>query len=141
MSGQEGRLCLYLNTSILIRALEDPEAKGFLEECCRRHRCLVSSVHWLENWRDDTLARVRTLLGRLSVEEREVNIDKIGRRALAIVRARRWSESRLLDMMHLLAALKLDCDGVVAVDRFMSRRAKEYGLLYVNWYTGCPDDG
>jgi len=132
-----GELCLYLNTSIIIRALEDPEAKEFLAEC-RRHRCLVSSVHRLEDWKDDTLARARVLLEELGVEEHRVNTGRIGRRALAVIRARGWSESRLLDMMHVLAALLLDCDGIIAVDRFMARRAKEYGLLYVNHYTGCP---
>jgi len=40
--------------------------------------------------------------------------------------------------MHLLAAKILGCHGIVAVDRFIRSRAREYGLLYVNMYTGCP---
>jgi hypothetical protein len=138
VSTQQRRLRLYLNTSIIIRALEDPGAKEFLVECCRQHRCVVSSVHWLEDWKDDTLARARVLLEELGAEEHGVDAGRIGRRALAVIRARGWSESRLLDMMHVLAALLLDCDGIIAVDRFMARRAREYGLLYVNHYTGCP---
>ena len=43
--------------------------------------------------------------------------------------------------MHVLAALRLDCDGVIAVDRFIAKRVKEYGLLYVNQYTGAPRMG
>ena len=64
MSRERGEaLCLYLNSSILIRALEDPEAREFLEECCRRHRCAVSNVHGLEGWRPETLEAARELLG------------------------------------------------------------------------------
>ena len=138
VSIRQKTLCLYLNTSIVIRALEEHEAREFLVECCRRHRCVVSSVHWLEDWKDDTLGRARVLLEELGAEEHRVDTGRTGRRALAVIRARGWSESRLLDMMHVLAALLLNCDGIIAVDRFMARRAKEYGLLYVNHYTGCP---
>jgi len=59
---------LPLNTSIVIRALEDPAVRGFLEECCTRHRCVVGSVHGLEGWRPGTLEAVEELLGRLGVE-------------------------------------------------------------------------
>ena len=40
--------------------------------------------------------------------------------------------------MHVLAAVELGCQGIIAVDRFIARRAREYGLLYANQYTGCP---
>ena len=61
-------LCLYLNTSTVIRSLEDPLARGFLEECCTRHRCVVRSVHWEEPWKLETLREALELLERLSVE-------------------------------------------------------------------------
>ena len=82
--------------------------RGFLGECCRWHRCVVSSVHWFEDWRDDTLARARVLLEELGVEEHGVDAGGVGRRALAVMRARGRSESRLLDVMHVLAALLLE---------------------------------
>ncbi|OWJ54682.1 hypothetical protein Pdsh_06600 [Pyrodictium delaneyi] len=136
-----GRLRLYLNTSVVIRALEDPPppgARGFLEECCRRHRCLVSSVHWEEPWRPETMREAVELLERLGVENVGVDVRALARRAYRMAAERGWSPRRRLDLMHLLAAVELGCHGVVAVDRFIARRAREYGLLYVNHYTGCP---
>jgi len=100
-----------------------------LRNVCSRHTCVVSSVHWLERWRSETIARLCILLEELGVEEHRVDVGRIGRRALAVVRARGWSGSRLLDMMRVLAALPLDCNGIIAVDGFIARRAKEYGLL------------
>jgi len=40
--------------------------------------------------------------------------------------------------MYVLAAVEPGCQGIIAVDRFIARRAREYGLLYANQYTGCP---
>ena len=144
MSTQQRALCFYLNTSILIRALEDPKAKRFLEECCSRHRCIISGIHWLENWRRETREAANRLLEELGVDIAEFSnhaVSRINRRARLLIKNRGWSPRRTLDLMHVLAALQLDCDGVIAVDRFITRRAKEYGLLYVNQYTGCPEDG
>ncbi len=135
---REGGLCLYLDSSILIRALEDPEARRFLEECCARHRCVVSSVHGLEGWKDETLAAVEALLEGLGVERLEVDLDALVVEADQLVEERGWSPGRRLDLMHLLAASTLGCQGIVAVDRFVRRRAREYGFLYLNPYTGCP---
>ena len=131
-------LCLYLDTSILIRALEDQGARGFLAECCSRHRCVVSSVHWEEPWRSETLATARELLSELGVEAVEVDLDALVVEADRLVEERGWSPRRRLDLMHLLAAVELGCQGVIAVDRFVARRAREYGLRYVNNLTGCP---
>ena len=133
-----GRLCLYLNSSIVIRALEEPRTRGFLGECCRRHRCIISSVHWEEQWRPETLEEARELLGKLGVENVRVDVRALARRAYRIVAERGWSPRRRLDLMHVLAAAELGCQGIVAVDRFIARRAKEYGLLYLNHLTGCP---
>ncbi len=132
------RLCLYLNTSMLIRVLEDPEARGFLGECCRRHRCVVSSVHQLEGWRRETLEAVEQLLRVLGVERLDVDLDMLDSEVDRVLRGRGWSPRRTIDLMHVLAAKTLGCHGIVAVDRFIARRAREYGLLYVNHYTGCP---
>lgn len=132
------RLRLYLNTSIVIRALEEHGARGFLEECCRRHQCVASSVHWAEPWRPGTLVEAGRLLEGLGVERLEVDLDALVVEADRLVEERGWSPRRRLDLMHVLAAVELGCHGIVAVDRFIRRRAKEYGLLYVNHYTGCP---
>ncbi len=42
------------------------------------------------------------------------------------------SESRLEDVMHLLAARALGCRYILARDRFIWSNAKYYGLEYVN---------
>jgi len=131
-------LCLYLNTSTLIRALEDPGARRFLADCCSRHRCVVSNVHRLEGWREETMRVIGRLLERLGVEEWEVDLDQLDSAVDRLLRERGWSTKRTIDLMHVLAAVELSCQGIVAVDRFIGRRAKEYGLLYVNHYTGCP---
>jgi len=138
---QRKALCLYLNTSIVIRALEEETARAFLLECCSRHRCIVSSVHREEPWRPGTLEEADMLLEGLGVERLEVNIDALVVEADQLVEERGWSPRRRLDLMHVLAAKTLNCDGIIAVDRFIARRAKEYGLFYVNHYTGCPGDG
>jgi len=141
---QQRALCFYLNTSILIRALEDAEAGELLRECCSRHWCIISGIHWLENWRRETREAVTRLLEELGVDVAEFFnhvVSRINRRARLLIRNHGWSPRRTLDLMHVLAALRLDCDGIIAVDRFIARRAKEYGLLYVNQYTGCPENG
>ncbi len=138
---QRKQLCLYINTSMLIRALEDPGAREFLGECCSRHQCVVSSVHWREEWRRNTLTKLAGLLMGLGIATVEVNVEVLEEEATSLIEERGWSPRRLVDLMHVLAAVELGCHGVIAVDRFMARRAKEYGLLYVNQYTGCPKDG
>ncbi len=139
MPGERGEaLCLYLNSSVLIRALEDPEARRLLVECCTRHRCVVSSVHVREEWRPSTLDRVSGLLEELGVEEARVDVERLEDKALGLLEERGWSPRRMVDLMHVLAAVELGCQGIVAIDRFIRRRAKEYGLLYVNHFTGCP---
>ena len=134
----ETRRRLYLNSNPLIRAVDNPKAKEFLLECCRRHQCVVSSVHWLERWKPKTIEAVRELLEELGVEVHAVDVDALAEEAYRLTEERGWSPKRRLDLMHVLAAVELGCHGIVAVDRFIRRRAKEYGLLYVNTYTGCP---
>lgn len=130
---------VYLNTSLLVRAVAgDEAARRFLEECCKRHKCVVSSVHWREGWRRETREAVQRLLGDLSVRVVEVELLEVEDEAWRLLRLRGWSASRLLDLMHVLAAVRLGCDAVAAVDRFIRARCREYNLLYVNHYTGCP---
>ena len=123
---------------MLIRALEEPEARRFLMECCSRHHCVVSSVHWREEWKRSTLTLLAGLLRELGVATVEVDVEALEEKAASLIEERGWSPRRLVDLMHVLAAKTLKCHGIIAVDRFIARRAKEYGLLYVNQYTGCP---
>ena len=39
--------------------------------------------------------------------------------------------------MHVLAAVEFGYHGIVAVDRLIARRAREYRLLYLNHLTVC----
>ena len=98
-------LCLYLNSSVLIRALEEPGARGFLEECCTRHRCVVSSVHWREEWRRSTLTKLAGL-GELGVAAAEVDVERLEEEATGLIEERGWSPRRLVDLMHVLAAVE-----------------------------------
>ena len=130
---------IYINTSLLIRAVAgDDAARRFLEECCGGHECIVSTAHLLEDWKLETLLAVAALLARLGIRIEDVDIDDVRREALRLIEERGWSESRLLDVMHILAAVRLGCGAVAAVNRFIRSRCREYNLLYVNHYTGCP---
>jgi len=77
--------CIYLNTSILIRALEDEKSKAFLMMCCRRYECVVSSVHDLEKWKHDTLLELKSILGSIGVHKVDVDVDTLRRIATRIV--------------------------------------------------------
>jgi hypothetical protein len=99
-------------------------------------------VHLLEKWRPETIEAVKEFLEELGVaviDFSSYELSRINRRARLLVKAHGWRPRRAVNLMHVLAALRLDCDGVIAVDRFIGRRAKEYG--HVNQYTGCPGDG
>ncbi len=99
---------------------------------------MVSSVHWWEAWRESSLEHARALLRELGIEAVGLDVRRLRLRAMELVEERGWSPRRTVDLMHVLAAVELGCHGVIAIDRFIARRAKEYGLLYVNMYTGCP---
>ena len=143
MAGE--RPCAYVNTSIVIRALNPTEpdhekAEEILEECCRLCRCVYSSVHEYEMppGRFEELDEYLTGIGGEFVG---VDTDALEAQAVAIVRSRRLSEARVPDVMHMLAANALGCKYILARDRFIWRNAKYYGLEYVNWETHggrCP---
>ena len=95
-------------------------------------------MHSLEGWRPETLEAARELLEGLGVETVEIDVRRLRLLALSLVEEHGWSPRRMVDLMHVLAAVGLGCHGLVAVDRFIRRRAKEYGLLYLNHLTGCP---
>jgi hypothetical protein len=92
----------------------------------------------VEAWRESSLGHVQALLQELGVEAVEVDVRRLRLRAMELIEEHGWSPRRTIDLMHALAARTLRCQGIAAIDRFIARRAKEYGLLYVNHYTGCP---
>ena len=98
----------------------------------------MSNVHDLEGWRPETLEEARELLEELGVETVEVDLDVLDSAVDRLLRRWGWSSRRTIDLMHVLAAVELGCQGIVAVDGFIRRRAREYGLLYLNPLTGCP---
>ncbi len=136
--------CVYVNTSIVVRALNPAEpghegAKRILEECCSRCRCVYSTVHQYEipePYRQGILA----YLARYA-ELVQVDLESLRARARSIIVVRGLSASRELDLMHLEAASTLECRYILARDRFIWSNAKYYGLEYVNWETHggkCP---
>ena len=133
---------LYLDTSIVIRALK-PGKKGsriarrFIEKCCSKHACIYTTVHLVE------LPRGSSALEFLEEKAvyREIDLKWVRRAASMIIDAKGLSPSRELDLMHLIAAKTLECQGILARDRFLRRYAKKMGLTYVNWETHsgeCP---
>ncbi len=146
------RPCVYVNTSIVIRALSPSEpgsleAQRLLRECCRRCRCVWSTVHALEGFRSD-LARFffHGYLASLGAEYAEVDEDWAVEQSRAYIGARGLSRKRLVDVAHMVAAKLLGCRYILARDSFMRRHANNLGLIYINWETHggrcpCPSQG
>ncbi len=139
--------CVYVNTSIVVRALNPAEpghgeARRILEECCRRCRCVWSTMHALEGFRSD-LSRFffQSYLASLGAEYVEVDVDYVLEQADQYIEARGLSDSRHVDIEHMIAAKLLGCGYILARDAFMWRHANNLGLTYVNWEThggSCP---
>ena len=138
------RKCVYFNSSILIRAVNPREvghleSLRFIDELFRRGFTLVySSVHELEGFSADTVGRLLNLFMRYRFVKCRVNVSRILVEADEYVRGRGYSRSRRLDIAHLLAARECGCGFIAAVDRFVRSHAKDFGLKYINYYTGIP---
>ncbi len=135
---------MYLNTSILIKAVRpsDPrhgDALEFLRACCGVYECVVSSVHRLEPWKEATRSRVGSLLRELGARLVEVDVASVLAEAEEYRARHGLNIKRVMDIAHLVAARRLGCRAIAAVDRFIWRHAKYFGLLYLNYYTGCQD--
>ena len=116
------RPCAYVNTSIVIRALNpgEPghlEAKRILEDCCRRCRCVYSSVH-LSEIPEPYRRQILAYLAR-HAELVRVDLAPLRARARSVIVERGLSASRELDLMHLEAASTLGCKYILARDRFI----------------------
>lgn len=137
--------CIYVNTSIVIRALNpgEPghvEARGFLEECCSKCRCIYSSVHGYE-MPPQEFEEIARYLRSLGAQFESVDVEAIEEQAVTLVHERGLSRKRIPDIMHMLAARLVGCRYLLARDRFMWRHAYYFGLVYVNWETHrgrCP---
>ncbi|MEB3778887.1 MAG: type II toxin-antitoxin system VapC family toxin [Desulfurococcales archaeon] len=136
------RPCAYVNTSIVVRALNprEPgslEARRFLEECCKRCQCVYSSVHELERMTPFQRLQFEGYLEGLGAQKAGVDVRMLLLEAEEYRRRHRLSQSRLNDIMHLLAARELGCRCLLAVDRFLRARSRDFNLAYANHYTGC----
>jgi len=147
MLSMVGKPCAYVNTSIVIRALNplEPgheEARRLLEECCKKCRCVWSSVHGREGFRSDlTRFLFYSYLAALGAEYAEIDEDHVFEQADAYLLAHGLSPKRLIDVAHMVAAQSLECKYILARDAFMWRHANNFGLVYVNWETHggrCP---
>ena len=133
--------CIYINTGLLIRAVNPGEpnhekAVRFLRECCSVCRCVYSDVHYKEPWKPSTWVRVRRLLEEIGAVKLTLDLKTVLSRAEELRQEWHASESRMLDIAHMVAART--CGAIAAVDRFIRSRSKLLRLQYVNYYTGCP---
>ncbi len=135
---------VYFNTSILIRAVNPREsghrkAIRFIDELFRRgFPLVVSTVHSLEVFKPDTLTSLSSLFMRYRFRVCWVDVEDVRREARLRVKKLGVSDSRLVDVMHLIAARRCGCKYIAAVDRFIRSHAPEFGLKYINYYTGIP---
>jgi len=138
------RVRVYFNTSILIKAVNPwevghVESIRFIEDLLRRGFVLVySDVHFVEGLRPSTESRIRRLFDRYEFIKCRVSVVDVVRRADAYVKSRGYSVSRRFDVAHMFAARDCSCRFIAAVDDFIRRRSKEFGLIYINYYTGIP---
>jgi len=141
------RPCAYVNTSIVLRALnpQEPgyrEAQRILEECCHRYRCVWSTIHGYEGFRSDiTRLFFYGYLASLGAEYVEIDAEYVFEKAEEYRSARRLSPKRLVDIAHMIAARILGCSLLLARDSFIWHHANNFGFTYVNWETHggrCP---
>jgi len=134
--------CIYVNTSIVIRALnpKEPghhEARRLLEECCKRCKCFWSTIHDLERMTPIQRLEFEGYLEGLGARKSHIDARRILARAEAYRLSIGAAESKLVDIMHMLAASLLGCRCILAVDRFIRARSGDFNLEYTNYYTGC----
>ena len=135
---------MYFNTSILIRAV-NPRERGYRESVRfinelvdRGFVFVISSAHWRESYRNETWRKLRKLFRRFNFVYCGVDADSIVGVAVLYVRRFGYSDERIIDVMHLMAARRCRCRFIAAVDGFIKAHAGEFGLIYINYYTGIP---
>jgi len=144
LSGRS-RPCVYVNTSIVLRALNPTEpghleARRFLEECCKKCRCVWSNVHELERMTPVQRLEFEGYLEGLGAEKvilPEPLMDALLEQALDYLDTHGLSRSRLNDVLHMIVARHLGCKCILAIDRFIRARSRDFNLGYANHYTGC----
>ncbi len=92
----------------------------------------------MEGFSADTLSRLLVLFRKYRFIKCRINASRILVEADKYVRVHGYSRSRRFDIAHLLAARECGCGYIAAVDRFIWRHAGEFGLKYINYYTGIP---
>jgi len=132
-----------VNTSIVIRALnpKEPghhEARRLLEECCKRCKCFWSTIHDLERMTPIQRLEFEGYLEGLGARKSHIDARRILARAEAYRLSIGAAESKLVDIMHMLAASLLGCRCILAVDRFIRARSGDFNLeihklLYRVW--------
>ncbi len=99
---------------------------------------MVSTLLFEERLRKATLEAIERLFQIYRFVVVELDARSYIVRAMEWCWNRSYSVKRVLDVAHLMAARDLGCRYIVAVDRFMKRHAREFNLIYVNYYTGVP---
>ena len=140
MSRRRG--CVYFNTSLLIRAVNEGEtghreAVRFIEELKELGYVLVySSIHFLEGFRERDRKMIENLFRKYGFAYCNVPVRALYEEATQYLVDQGYSLKHRLDVMHMLAAVHCGCRYIAAVDRFIRSHAPEFGLVYINYYTG-----
>ncbi len=138
------RKCVYFNSSILIKAVfpseeGSEEALSFIGEVVRKgYIPVVSAVHLEEKFRPETVRRINGFMKAFGFRLCRVDLVRVQEQAIRFIVSKNVSHSHTYDVMHLLAARECGCRYIAAVDKFIWRHAGEFGLKYINYYTGIP---
>ena len=135
---------VYFNTSVLIKAVSlgeegSSDALAFIVKLVDRGFVpVISNVHLEERFRPETSNKISSLIQTFGFRICRVGLERVRREAENYVVSRGVSPSHLVDVMHLVAARECGCRFIAAVDRFIWAHAREFGLKYINYYTGIP---
>jgi len=105
------------------------EVVRFIREARRRKWTLITSNVLLEEMRGQRSERkVLETIRKYSIKLHTLHLKSIERRAREHILKRRLSVKRLFDIMHILAAKKLNAEYIVTYDTKLKRIARKFKL-------------